>query len=88
MALLIFSNNRDLWLAGFNKYAQFGLGHDENVVDVAVKHPFYEERGLKIEDVSHGKRAYHMFVTCTNGEVYCHGANEWGQCGINRQVKK
>lgn len=82
------SASRDLWICGFNKYAQFGLGHCETIVDLPVHHPFYRDNNLKIKDVSHGKRAYHMFVTCTNGQVYCHGANEWGQCGINRQIPK
>eukprot|EP01084_Bolivina_argentea_P272853 464653_1 len=87
------SKDRDLWICGFNKYGQFGLNHCENIIDIAVQHPFYYKNNLKIKDVSHGKRAYHMFVTCINNktkqiELYCHGANEWGQCGINRQILK
>ena len=79
------STDGSLWVCGFNKYGQFGLSHCEEVVDIAVQHPFYLKQQLRIRDVSHGKKAYHMFVTCGNGQVYCHGANEWGQLGIGRQ---
>mmetsp|Transcript_51023 Transcript_51023/g.84714 ORF Transcript_51023/g.84714 Transcript_51023/m.84714 type:complete len:612 (+) Transcript_51023:14-1849(+) len=82
------SSQHELWVCGFNKYGQFGLGHCENVVEIATQHPFYTTNRLKIKDVSHGNRAYHMFVTCSNGQIYAHGANEWGQCGIHRKQAK
>merc|ERR1739848_369081 len=73
--------NNDLYVFGFNKFGQLGLG-DTNNRNKPIKHPSLSN----IIDISKG--GIHSFVKTSNNEIYAFGKNYYSQLGIKPEDKK
>ena len=65
-----------------------GLGHTNATVSRAKKNNFFDEKGLKIQDISSGIAAYHHFVLTQDGKVYATGNNSGGQLGLEDKRRR
>ena len=74
--------DQDVYVSGCNDFGQLGLNTDDDQWS-AKMHPFFNGKSLKIVDVGRSINSFHTFFICSNGEVYCCGANEYGQLGLN-----
>ena len=72
--------NSDLFVFGYNKFGQLGLGDDENR-NKPIRHPSLSN----IIDISKGGN--HTFVKTSNNEIYAFGKNDSSQLGIKTKDK-
>ena len=70
--------NNDLYVFGYNKYGQLGLGDTDNRY-TPIKHPSLSN----IIDISNG--GYHTFIKTSNNEIYAFGRNNRSQLGIKTE---
>eukprot|EP01083_Nonionella_stella_P293328 997549_1 len=74
----------DIYVSGCNDFGQLGLNTEDDQWDGKL-HPFFSNANLKIQTVSRSINAFHVFFSCKNNDIYCCGANEYGQLGLDDQ---
>lgn len=71
------SSKREIFAWGLNNHGQLGIGHKENT---AIPTKIKKFDGINIVSIAGGE--HHSIALTANGEVYCWGKNDEGQCGV------
>ena len=81
------TSDKNIYVCGCNDFGQLGLNNEEDQW-TAKLHPFFDGQKLKILDISRSINAFHVCFICygnNNNQIYCCGANEYGQLGLDDQ---
>ena len=68
---------------GLNNHGQLGIGHKENM---ATPQKVKELSGIKLKSITGGEP--HSMALSEEGEVYCWGRNDEGQCGLGDRYEQ
>ena len=83
-AFAFLTSDDTVYVSGCNDFGQLGLNNEDDQW-TAKLHPFFTGQKLKIINVSRSINAFHVFFICSNNQIYCCGANEYGQLGLEDQ---
>jgi len=83
---LFLQKNGDVWAAGSNQAGQLGVSEiSESNVPVLVEDLKREIYGNKVKILHSGEKSSHVLTS--NGEVWCWGSNQFGECATTEEIK-